>query len=133
MMITTSGMFMKERKIRLSGTVREVNQQAEGVTSEMHEASQVKYERRESMNFTDRDTPSISEFISIISRDDRQYWSGNERCTRLLPASMQRCNLRLHSQADSSICCSPGNQRCSLLPGPTPTPPIFAYKGSVCR
>lgn len=35
------------------------------------------------------------------------------------------------NQADSSICCSPGNQRCSLLPGPTPTPPTFIFKAFV--
>lgn len=35
------------------------------------------------------------------------------------------------NQTDSSICCSPGNQRCSLLPGPTPTPPTFIFEAFV--
>lgn len=35
------------------------------------------------------------------------------------------------NQTDSSICCSPGNQRCSLLPGPTPTPPTFIFQAFV--
>lgn len=33
-------------------------------------------------------------------------------------------------RVDSSIACSPGKQRCSILPGSTPTPPTFASEGS---
>lgn len=104
-----------------------LNQISHRLMTEIHEVRWLKYERFGSMNIIGRDVPSSSEFISITARNDGQCWSNSDvthDCSRY------RCNGATCAciQLDSSICCSPGNQRCSLLPGPTPTPPTLSSK-----
>lgn len=98
-----------------------------GSSIRIHRNHRLKFQLHDSIKMLDRDRTSVSGFASTIPRDDRQY----RLVTRIAYKHFQyRYNGATCAcmQADSSICCSPGSQRCSLLPGPTPTPPTFTFK-----
>lgn len=73
----------------------------------------------------------IHEYRGIYYTDD--HFFGDDRGYRWALHAIAFSTDATCDRADSSICCSPGNQRCSLLPGPTPTPPTFIFKLSFAR